>query len=249
MEDGLIIEKIHACHEGGFSIGYIKRTEVRRSDGFCFFLSGSADYIFGNNTVSVSEGDFLYLPEGGDYNFLVKEPLKYICIDFSFNKNGGSPFAVKNQKHIKNDFYKFLYNWLSPTPIKIPKSYEIINRIFCEIINAKNKNYRSSYRIFLGAMEIIVKRYASEDLTVEALAAEVGVSSVHLRRIFSDSVGASPKKIINDYRLEQAKILLTSSNLTVNEIAAAVGFCDQFHFSKSFKDAVGISPTEFRKKE
>ena len=249
MKDGLIIEKIRACHEGGFNIGYVKRTEVRRSDGFCFFLSGSADYLFENGVISVSEGDVIYLSEGGDYNIKVNEPTKYICIDFSFNEKGNSPFVVRNLRHVKKDFYKFLYNWLNPTPTKMPRSYEIINRIFCEIVNAKSKNYSNFYRIFSSAMEIIVKRYGSEDFTVEALAREVGISSVHLRRIFSSCIGASPKKIINDFKLEQAKALLTSSNLTVNEIASCVGFCDQFHFSKFFKDAVGISPTEFRKKE
>ena len=85
--------------------------------------------------------------------------------------------------------------------------------------------------------------------TVEVLANEVGVSSVHLRRVFTSCSGASPKKTINDIRFEQAKILLASSNLTVNEIALSVGFCDQFHFSKSFKSAVGNSPTEFRKRK
>ena len=44
----------------------------------------------------------------------------------------------------------------------------------------------------------------------------------------------------------QAKILLVTSNLTVGEIALSLGFADQFHFSKTFKNAVGLSPTDYR---
>jgi len=81
---------------------------------------------------------------------------------------------------------------------------------------------------------------------VESLAESLNISTVHLRRIFSHQVDKSPIKYINDMRIEQAKILLVTSNLTVGEIALSLGFADQFHFSKTFKNAVGLSPTEYR---
>ncbi len=247
MENNLIIENIYASYEGEFNPAFIKRNEKRKHDGFCYVLKGKADYLFKNVTISVQEGDVLYLPEGGDYNILVKESAKYVCIDFSFNKKGLSPIALKNMKHTKNDFYKSLYNWLNPTPMKTPRAYEIINRIYCELITAKNKKYSNSYKIFSKAMEIIVKKYREQNFSVESLAKEVGISPVHLRRIFLNCSNTAPKKTINDFRFEQAKLLLTSSNLSINEIALNVGFCDQFHFSKSFKEAVGLSPTEYKK--
>ena len=247
MENNLIIEKLHKSYEGEFNPAFIKRNEPRNSDGFCYVLKGSADYLFKNTTISVQEGDVLYLPEGGEYNILVKESAKYLCVDFSFSKKGLSPYAFKNMRHIKNDFYKFLYNWLNPSPLKTPKAYEIINRIYCELITAKNKNYSNSYAIFSKAMDVVVKNYQKQDFTVESLASEVGISAVHLRRIFLSNAGASPKKVINDIRFEQAKLLLSTSNLSISEIALNVGFCDQFHFSKSFKDAVGLSPTDYKK--
>ena len=46
---------------------------------------------------------------------------------------------------------------------------------------------------------------------------------------------------------ELAQILLSASNLTVGEIALSLGFSDQFHFSKTFKAAVGLSPTDYRR--
>ncbi|MBR5439324.1 MAG: helix-turn-helix transcriptional regulator [Clostridia bacterium] len=247
MENNLIIEQIYKSYEGEFNPAFIKRNEPRNCDGFCYVLKGSADYIFNKTTISVAEGDVLFLPKGGEYNILVKESAKYLCIDFSFNKKGLMPCSFKNMRHVKNDFYKFLYNWLNPSLLRTPKSYELINRIYCELITAKNKNYSNSYAIFSKAMDLIVKNYQCQDFTVESLAKEVGISTVHLRRVFLNCADASPKKIINDIRFEQAKLLLTTSNLSINEIALNVGFCDQFHFSKSFKEAVGLSPTDYKK--
>ena len=248
MEDNLIIEKIHKSYEGEFNPDFIKRNEKRKYDGFCYVLQGKADYIFSKNTLSVQEGDVIYLPEGGDYNILIKESAKYVCIDFSFNKQELLPFVFRNVKNAKKDFYKFLYNWVKPSPLKTPKAYEILNRIYCELISAKNKKYSNSFSVFSKAIEIIINHYRKQDFTVETLAKEVGISAVHLRRVFLDCSNVSPKKTINDIRFEQAKLLLSSSNLTVGEIALSVGFCDQFHFSKSFKDAIGLSPTEYRKR-
>ena len=43
-----------------------------------------------------------------------------------------------------------------------------------------------------------------------------------------------------------AKQLLNDKDLTIQEVAAAVGYNDPFHFSKSFKQTFGISPTDYR---
>ena len=167
MENNLYIEKVFKGFEGEFNPAFIKRTEKRECDGFCYVLKGSADYIFnGKTTMSVCEGDVFFLPEGGDYNILVKENAKYVCIDFSFSQKGLAPFVVHNLKNAKNDFYKFLYNWLNPSPLKIPKAHEIVNRIYCEIISAKNKKYSNSYSVFSKTIQYIILNYRKQDSTV-----------------------------------------------------------------------------------
>ena len=246
MESNLIIDDVISVYEGEFKPGYVKRTELRQCDGFCLYLEGEAEYIFENETLSVIADDVLFLPEGGNYNIKVKRPSKYICIDFLFTKKGLTPSVCRNAAGIKHEFYKFQYNWITDSSTRIPRAFELINRIYCRLIDAKNDALSSSHLIFTRAVEIILKHYKDPDFTVESLAESLNVSTVHLRRIFSRHVDKSPVKYINDMRFEQAKILLKSSNLTVNEIALSLGFSDQFHFSKSFKCNVGISPSGYR---
>ena len=247
MEQNLVIEKVISVYEGEFKPGFVKRRDKRNCDGFVFYLCGSADYVFENKTLKVSAGDLLYLPDGGIYNIVINETTSYICIDFSFIEKGLNPSVVHNISSNKPLFYKFFYNFIGNASYRIPKLYEIINRIYCDILRAENKEYSKSRELYVKATETVLRKYRNEDFCVEDLASELGISTVHLRRIFYHYTSMSPIKYVNNIRFEQAKLLLTSSNLMVGEIALSVGFCDQFHFSKSFKNAIGISPTEYRK--
>ena len=56
-------------------------------------------------------------------------------------------------------------------------------------------------------------------------------------------------RYLTDLRMRQAKKFLADSSLTVREIAVRVGYPDPFHFSRSFKNAVGISPAQFREEQ
>jgi len=246
MEENLIIDDVISVYEGEFRRGYVKRSEARQCDGFCLYLEGEADYVFEDEVLTVKADEVLFLPEGGNYNITVKNPIKYICIDFLFTKKNLPPSVCRGAAGIKQDFYKFRYNWITSSSTRIPRAFELINRIYCRLINAETDARSSSGILFAKAVEIIVQHYREMDFTVESLAKRLSLSTVHLRRIFSRHIDKSPLKYINEMRFEQAKTLLSSSNLTVGEIALSLGFTDQFHFSKSFKSATGLSPSEYR---
>ena len=84
-------------------------------------LKGAADYIFENCTLSVSDGDVLYLPEGGDYNILIKEAAEYICIDFLFNKNMLSPAVIHNVKSATPQGF----------PCRVAYDFCVLGRLLC----------------------------------------------------------------------------------------------------------------------
>ena len=82
-----------------------------------------------------------------------------------------------------------------------------------------------------------------------ALADSLAVSAPYLSKLFHEQTGSSPSKYLTDIRMRQARKLLMDTNLTVKEIAGRVGFPDPFHFSRSFKNAVGISPAQYREEQ
>ena len=80
----------------------------------------------------------------------------------------------------------------------------------------------------------------------QALAPRREASAGEVVENVMDHAGTSPSRYLTDLRMQKAKKLLLDSQLSIKEIAARVGYPDPFHFSKSFKNAVGMSPAQFR---
>ncbi len=84
---------------------------------------------------------------------------------------------------------------------------------------------------------------------VDALAALAGMSSSHFSRVFKAALGTSPIDWLRRERINQAKRRLVETRDAVQEIAQQVGYADRYFFSKDFKQIVGVSPREFRRRE
>lgn len=78
------------------------------------------------------------------------------------------------------------------------------------------------------------------------IARQLGMSYDGFRKRFAKEMGVSPGKYHSQYRITQACLLLATQPLTLKEIAVRLGFSDEFHLSKRFKQIIGMSPREFR---
>ena len=96
---------------------------------------------------------------------------------------------------------------------------------------------------------IYLRENYSRQIDFAAVAEAQAVSAPYLSRLFHEYAGVSPSRYLTGYRMEQAKKLLRDSRLSIGEIAERVGYPDPFHFSKTFKNTVGVSPSQFRTPE
>ena len=67
--------------------------------------------------------------------------------------------------------------------------------------------------------------------------------------LFKTETGQTLNQYITEYRIERAKLLLADPRNKIADISARVGYSDGNYFSKSFRKAVGLSPSEYREKE
>lgn len=84
--------------------------------------------------------------------------------------------------------------------------------------------------------------------TVQRLAARLGVSDRHLRRVFEARMGVSPLQVLHTRRLLAAKQLLADTPLPVTTVAQASGFASLRRFNAAFRDHYGLSPTALRRR-
>lgn len=95
-------------------------------------------------------------------------------------------------------------------------------------------------------IKVINERISDPTLNVETLAASIGMSRVHMHRKLKELTNQSTKNFIRNIRLKQAATLLTENDLTVSEAAYATGFVSISHFSNSFREFYGVSPSEYK---
>jgi transcriptional regulator GlxA family with amidase domain len=91
-----------------------------------------------------------------------------------------------------------------------------------------------------------IEQHYSESITVSSLAKMMGLSTVYFSSSFKEIFHVSPKQYILSKRLFESRILLMQTDLSIGEIAHAVGFENENYFSEFFSQKVGISALGFR---
>jgi len=88
---------------------------------------------------------------------------------------------------------------------------------------------------------------AADQICVEEIAAQLGLSAFHFCRAFKQSTGMPPLRFLQQRRLARAKEMLSERTLSVSDVSAAVGYRDPSHFAALFRREFGVSPGEFRR--
>lgn len=106
--------------------------------------------------------------------------------------------------------------------------------------DASNSYY--TYYVLLNELN----RRLGDRITLAALSRRFNCSESYLSHLFKRYSGMSINRYINDLRLKKARTLLETTNLSVQDIALTVGFCDANYFSDVFRRSCGAPPTEYR---
>ncbi|PZV92806.1 Helix-turn-helix domain-containing protein [Micromonospora phaseoli] len=105
---------------------------------------------------------------------------------------------------------------------------------------------------FVDAVErsiVLMRDNLGEQLTVDDMARAAMFSKFHYTRVFQRVTGVSPGRFLSALRLQRAKSLLLSTSMNVADISVHVGYNSVGTFSSRFTRSVGLSPTEYRRRE
>ena len=91
-----------------------------------------------------------------------------------------------------------------------------------------------------------IEQNFQNDITVEDVAASCGLNRSYFGKIFREAMGKSPQEFLIAYRMTKATELLKLTELPIADIGNAVGYPNQLHFSRAFKNVYGVSPRQWR---
>ena len=107
---------------------------------------------------------------------------------------------------------------------------------------------KSNGDIMILNLERYIQNNLHREITLTELADKVGFNKTYFVKRFKILWGMPPMQFVNSQRLEVARRLLTTTDMSVSEIAEVAGFRTLHYFSRAFKRNTGISPTEYYKK-
>ncbi|HRF47231.1 MAG TPA: response regulator [Anaerolineales bacterium] len=120
-------------------------------------------------------------------------------------------------------------------------------QILTRVLAFREANGRRQHvRLIQQAKAHIDGHYADPDLSLNTVAALVGLSPSHFSVVFGQAMGKTFRDYLTEVRIQRAKEFLRSTTLTVNDIAYRVGYSAPHYFSHVFRKVTGATPTEFR---
>ena len=258
-----ILLSIKFCH-------FIRKTpdwsEQKTKVGYSFWCiqEGTFTLEINKQSFTVSAGDTVFFYPGCSYKAYARN--QECCFLFiSFSLQTGSSIDL-----LKGHNYAGIYR--QP---QVAEENRVLYRQNSERLVSSNAITFLEYTVFMGFLAVIapffgqqepffqtlpkpadtrihrlidyIHEFYLEPLTNAELAAYIGMSEKYFIRFFRAQTGTSPMQYLQNYRMQQALVLLADPANSLSEIAQQLHFTDQFSFSKSFKRYYGESPSVFRR--
>jgi AraC-like DNA-binding protein len=112
----------------------------------------------------------------------------------------------------------------------------------CEDISRNSSPYEQS----INEVILYMKNNLEKKITMDELAAKVGLCEKRFRQIFMEITDIQPKKYLKKLRMIAAEELLKNTSIHGYEISEKLGYSNQFHFIREFKKYYGVPPSHFR---
>lgn len=224
-----------------------------------FILSGKGTYTCGGKTYSLCAGQgFMIIPDmPNTYTADIDEPWKYIYANFCgaddetlVHSAGLNEDNMIFEFDLTDDMLHDLTMMHSASKDQSARGYDVTGYfllVMSRLVKAntqRNANTNLPQHYVRRAISYIEDNYP-EKITVESIAAYVGIDRTGLYRIFKKNLNISPAQFLISYRLERAKAMMEHDNLTISEIAVSTGFFDEAHFTVAFSKKYGISPGRY----
>ncbi len=229
-----------------------------------YILSGEGTLKMRNKTYHLKEKEgFLLSPNDvSTYSASKENPWEYVWVGFhGLNashylqlaelSNDHPTFQFTRGDQLKNcllEMVKVNNEYSHSTNLRIQS---LLYSLFAELVENAQKNnsisqHTAKSQYIRKALDYIQTNYM-DHITVADLAKYVGLDRSYFTTIFKESLNTSPQTYLTQFKINKACNLLKDETFTIAEIAIMSGYSDPVIFQKAFKNALGISPSIYRR--
>ena len=243
--------------------GYVNGDSLWNGKNICspysrlyYIESGRAKITFGKSEIEMKPGYVYLIPTGFLFSYMCDE--SYTKLFFHFNLTGPDGYDIfENCKECLcakmniSDISELVSVYSTSSPYDVLKiKKEILSRAVSLLPHTAVSHISASeYSPVVQSTIDYIQLNLSLELTATFLAERLFISESTLCKKFRKEVGITLGKYIDDLIFFNAEKMLVKSNWSVNRIAKNLGFCDQFYFSRRFKQHYGKTPLQYRKKQ
>jgi len=234
---------------------------------FHYVLSGTGTLMANNSkgetrTYSVKSGQGFMIFPGQINTYIADEqlPWKYMWIEFdglrvkeALNVTDLCKDAPVYHSHSKELREKLADEMLYIVNHPQESSFHLIGHLYLFLDyllqSAKSTKLVSSGRMsdyYIKEAINYIEQNFQNNISIEDIAAVCGINRSYFGKIFRNSIGRSPQEFLMNYRMVKATELLKLTSLSIADVGSAVGYENQLHFSRAFKNIYGVSPREWK---
>jgi len=217
----------------------------RECYGLSFCTSGQITYTMNGKNIISSPDRAILLPKGASYSLTRDKDglfplINFHCINCDVREIcvlelENPAICIKNFEILQNMFLK------NESRLKIMSAfYSLLESVF------EASEFKPT--LIKSAEGFIEKNISNHDLTNRTIADHLNISEIYLRKLFNKYHKTTPKQFLLEKRMQKAMYLLTNTPMNVTSISFECGFSSVYHFSRSFSQHTGYTPTQYYKK-
>ena len=239
------------------------RPRGRRDFQLIYVASGKAHFHFGDEERIVTAGHMvLYRPkEPQKYEYYGKDQTQVFWVHFTGNDvtNILRSYGITDNKKVfycgssldNQNLFRKMINELQMSKENYAEMLEMyLRQIFITMQRAFIGTIKKEKARVVDKIEkatVYFNENYSQEINIDEYAEQMNVSVSWFIRNFRESTGLTPMQYILSKRIYNAEILLQDPSYNVSEISRVVGYDNPLYFSRIFKKAKGLSPSEYRK--
>ena len=239
------------------------RPRGRRDFQLIYVASGKAHFHFGDEERIVTAGHIvLYRPkEPQKYEYYGKDQTEVFWVHFTGNDvtNILRSYGITDNKKVfycgssldNQNLFRKMINELQMSKENYAEMLEMyLRQIFITMQRAFIGTIKKEKARVVDKIEkatVYFNENYSQEINIDEYAEQMHVSVSWFIRNFRESTGLTPMQYILSKRIYNAEILLQDPSYNVSEISRVVGYDNPLYFSRIFKKAKGLSPSEYRK--